>query len=642
MFAPAALKVTVKVKKFWSALSVSTLILVGALPLAASASPMVVAVGVAHATLTLTPDPPQTGQISAIVSLSGVSASTLAATKASFSSMMPTMSMAGPSGAPTQLAPGEWTFTFSSATATTWNLALHFSGGLNGTATFRFAVGGVDGGSGQSSMAGMSATSGDPGAWMWAAFALSIILAAVIVVVVLRKDRRPLTLAIVVGAAAVVIAFAVIQSRFASPPMDMAAMSNIQGSAPVPVTLAAVRFSRMATDIHAPGTIAPYLTQDIVTRAPGILTNFTLYAGDRVARGQVIAVLDAPDLQSRALAAVADARGQAAAAEAADIEAHHHAPNGITIARADTRALQSNLAAAESDRSAKAERERYWQGEVAREKMLVDQGAVSVQEYQDERAQAAGARSALAAANDSVAALRQQIIISRTKASDAVATVEQMQAQAVSAQAQAAKAAAQAATDTTFADYRTVTSPDDAIMVKRLVDPGVYVQPGTVIARIAVIRRLRIEANVAQQDVASVSVGAPIDATLQDGRVLHGRVSSLSPIADATTHTATVEAIVDNERADIVPGGFVQVLIHARSRGSLAGTLVPSVAIIGDGSDAAVWTDVNGTAHRVPVHVLADDGTTATVTGSLDRKARVVTDGAATLEEGQPIADSRA
>lgn len=619
------------------------LVMLGIAPIAASASPMVVSVGSAQATLALTPDPPQTGHISAIVSLSGVSPRALAATKASFSSTMPTMSMSGPSGSPVLISPGRWSFKFSSAMATTWAVAVRFQGGVEGTAVFRFAIVGSDSAGTASTvggMRGMSASPGNPDAWKWSTLTLAVLLCAVLIVVLLRKDRRPLTLAIIAGAVVVIVAFAAIQSNYAAPAMDMNSMASIPGSAAVPVVLASVNATETTTEIHAPGTISAYLMQDIVTRAPGILTNFSLYAGDRVARGQIIATLEAPDLQSRAVAAAADARSQAATARAAEIEAHHHAPNAVVIARAGTSAMERDLSAAEADRAAKAERARYWQSEIARERTLLDQGAVSAQEYQDERAQAASSQSEMAAAIDRVASLRQQIIASQTKTSDAIASVEQMQAQAVAARDQASKAAAQASTEATYADYRTVRSPDDAIVVKRMVDPGVYVQPGTVIARIAVIRKLRIAANVSQEDLASVTVGLPLEAKLQDGRIVHGRVSSLSPIADTTTHTASVEAVIDNGQATLVPGGFVHVTIHARSRGGV-GFHVPSAAIVGSGSDSAVWTDVNGTAHRVSVRIASDDGTTATVTGDLSRKARVIIDGAATLQEGQPIVENR-
>lgn len=608
-------------------------------PLAADASPMVAQVGAARATLTLSPDPPTTGSLHGMVTLDGASRDALARTDVRFSATMPTMSMTGPSGRARRTGPNQWTFAAPLGMAVPWTLALRFSGGVNGTAVYRFAVSGTDVGTG--TMASMSASGGNPAAWKYAAIALAAILVCTVLIVFVRRDRRPLTIAIVLTAVVVVIAFAVVQAKYATPSMDMAAMSSARGTGPTPVMLAAVQAGGGDSVIHAPGTVSPYLTQDVVTRAAGILQEFNIYTGDKVAAGQVIASLDAPDAQSRAAASAANAAGQAATARAAEIEAHHHAPNAVVVAQAGTAALRRDLAAARADDAAKAAQVRYWENELRREKSLLEQGAVSVQEYQDESAQAAAAQAAHASAGDKIGALQQQLTASQTRTMDAVAAVSQMQDQAAAAQAQARGAQASAQTDATLAGYTRVTSPDAAVVVKRLVDSGVYVQSGTVIARLAVVDRLRVQANVAQQDLARITVGAPVDATSQDGTVLHGRVSSIAPVADPTTHTAAVEAVVNNDRIDLIPGGFVRVAIHvpaARTPGSVA---VPSAAVVGSGNGSAVWSDVNGTAHRVMVRVLGDDGTNATVSGDLDRRARVVVDGAATLEEGQTIAEAR-
>ena len=628
--------------RFFSAACIGAILalLLAIVPIRTLASTMVIPLGAAQATLDLTPDPPTTGRITGMLRLTGAPAAVLARTTASFSSTMPTMSMNGPSGALYQTGPGQWTLGMSVAMATTWTITVHFSGGITGTATYRFAVGG-EGGRGTTAMSGMSSSAGNPDAWRDAAIALAVVLLVGILLVVVRGDRRPLTLGIIGGAAVLITVLAVVSARYAAPAMDMAAMSTINGNAATPVTLALVRSNDASADIHVPGSIAPYLMQDIVTRAPGILREFSVYAGDDVRAGQVIARLDAPDLQSRAIAAAADAASQADVARAADVEANHHAPNGVVIARSDRAAIAHDLDAAQSDRSSKAEARSYWEAELRREKTLLDQGGVSTQEYQDERTQRAAADAAYRTATEKVASLEQQVIVSSTKVADAGAAVEQMLAQASAAHAAADRAAAQAVTERTTASFTSITSPDDAIVVKRLVDPGVFVQAGTTIARIAVVRRLRVQANVAQQDLPDITIGTPIDARRTDDTLVRGRITSISPVADATSHTALVEAIVDNSSREFVPGGFVQVTIHARRR-SFAGTLaVPSTAVVGSGSDAAVWADVNGTAHRVAIRVRSDDGTTASVTGDLDRKTRVVVDGAATLQEGQNITESR-
>jgi len=191
-----------------------------------------------------------------------------------------------------------------------------------------------------------------------------------------------------------------------------------------------------------------------------------------------------------------------------------------------------------------------------------------------------------------------------------------------------------------MASYRTVVSPDDAVVVKRLVDPGVYVEAGTPILLVDVVNRLRIQANVAQGDLSGISIGTPMEARLSNGKTLRGRVSTISPAADPTTHTALVEAVVSGAASAVSPGDYVRVTLHARGVSTSGAVEVPSAAIVGGGSDAAIWLDRDGRAHRVGVHVISDDGTTAFVKGSVPRGGRVVIDGATVLEENQAIAEA--
>jgi len=76
---------------------------------------------------------------------------------------------------------------------------------------------------------------------------------------------------------------------------------------------------------------------------------------------------------------------------------------------------------------------------------------------------------------------------------------------------------------TILAGYRAVIAPSAAVITKRLVDPGVYVQVGTPILRLAVIDRLRIQANVSQHDIAAVHPGTPFEATTASGSTIRGR-----------------------------------------------------------------------------------------------------------------------
>ena len=591
-------------------------------PAPSMASPMFANIGHARVTISLSPDPPQLGTEVVTIGVEGIAQGALAKTTVTYSSGMPAMSMSGAAGTAARDVgqPNRWTFQLPMAEATQWALTLHFSGGFTGSARFVFdVVGGVSSAS-SGQMASMG--TGHEDVWRGLALALAVLialgaLAALVTVRSLSAHRRmpqwlnrsTVTLAAV--AVIVVIVAAAIQSRFAPPSMDMSAMSNVQGAAPIPVTLGRVLHLSSGPVIAAPGAIQALLTEDVAARAPGILRNFTAYNGTHVSAGQTLAYLEEPELGAQASAASASARSDQAAAEAAMIEAHHHAPN--------------ELATAQADAAAKAERSRYWQSEMRREQVLLENGAVSQQEYDDEKAQAAAAYA------DAESAMR--------GVHDAMANLEMTQQQAVSAQERASSSGAAAEAAGIMAGYTRVVAPSDGIVVKRLADPGSYVQAGTPVLRIAVINKARIQANIAQEDLSAIRTGSRLDATLPSGRVIHALVTSVQPAADPITHTAQVEAIVDNSDGRFVPGTYVRVVIFGTSLRSRSGVSVPSAAIVGAGPDTFVWTDVNGSARRVPVSVLSDDGTTAQVAGNIQSGDRVVVEGAADLEEGMPIAE---
>jgi RND family efflux transporter MFP subunit len=616
-------------------------------PAAVLASPMIAPIGRGvTATLTFSPDPPQVGIAHATLAFDGASSAQLASTQVTFSTAMPSMSMSGAGGSARWLGAGRFGFDVPIGMATTWSLTIRATGGVNGTSTYRFVVAGDASAAASGALSGMTSSAGGSGPWRTAAFVLAVLL-VIAVVLSARRERRTGVLLVLGAAAAVVVVVAVLQTHAASDPgstsgMDMAAMSDVKGEAPSPVTIAVVRRVGSSADgpvVSAPGTLAPYLVQDIVARTSGVLRDFSLYAGDRVAAGETIARLDEPELAARAGASAADARAQAAAAAAASIESTHHAPNAVRIAQADAEVAARDAAAARAELAAKSEQGRYWNAELRRERTLLSAGAVSQQEYEDERAQAAGAAAALTSAREHVASANRQADAERIKVSDAAAAVEMAGAQAENQRQQAARAAGSAQVDAIVAGYTAIVAPSDGVVLKRLVDPGTYVPAGTAVARVAVIDRLRVQASVAQQDLPKISVSAPVEARVDGRGVLRGRVTSVSPVVDAATRTANVEAVVENPGRAFVPGGYVQVALRASAAAPRDALVVPSSAIVETGG-AAVWSLADGVAHRVPVIVIADDGTTALVRApALRDGSRVAIVGAASLEEGQRVTE---
>ncbi len=582
---------------------------------------MVVRLGSADVMLSLSPDPPQPGSERVTVNVTGTSAQMLKRTSLRFASHMPSMHMAGNSGSATTVSnrPGQWTFDLPMAMATEWAVTLNFSGGVKGATTFAFNVGGAT--NAGDAMPGMATTNGSP--WKIAAFAFAILfvlaaLAAWNIATSRRSSAQPQWLngsaaVLAVVAILVILGIALLQNKFGPPAMDMSAMSAVKGSAPLPVRLATVGGSPGGSTISAPGIVAAFLTQEVSARTPGVISAVNVYNGDRVLAGQVVASVSQPDLAVQAQSALAAARSDYSSATAAMIEARHHAPNELSIAQADARS--------------KAAQARYWRNELQREKMLLDNGAVSTQEYQSERAQAAAALSGAESAQHQVA--------------DAQANIEMTRAQADAALAKASSSSSAASAQSILAGYTTLTAPNDGVVVTRLVDPGSYVAVGTPILRIAVVGKVRIQANVAQEDLNDIKVGTPLDATVDGLPIIHAAVTAVQPASDATAHTAMIEAVVSNRNGRLRPGTYARVILRPRDSYSASGTTLPSSAVLGSGEDAVVWTDVNGTAHRVNVTVLSDDGSTARVKGAVKRGDRIVTEGGLNLQEGMTITEAR-
>jgi len=101
-----------------------------------------------------------------------------------------------------------------------------------------------------------------------------------------------------------------------------------------------------------------------------------------------------------------------------------------------------------------------------------------------------------------------------------------------------------------------------------------------------------------------------------------------------------VEAIVDNPGRHAVPGGYVRVIVAARSAVPRNAMQVPSAAVVRGTEDPAVWRVVDGSVERVPVRVISDDGHAAYIMGDLHSGDRIVIDGATDLQTGARVAEA--
>lgn len=395
--------------------------------------------------------------------------------------------------------------------------------------------------------------------------------------------------------------------------MDMTAMKPPVGAAPVATEV--VHLGEFTAKVSYTGSVAPLQEQVLYPRVEGWLKNLNVYNGDRIAHGQLIAVVDSPDLQTK-LAEAAAGRSAAAseiptaqanvtrmaaerAAAASEIEA---AKSEVARAKAMVSAAQRSVTQRQEDvKSSRANLE-YWNAEIARMKRLYNAGAVSLQEYQSEKAQATAAEAELAnkkamleearanvdAARAEVASKESMILVARQRASAASAAVSGASQEVRQKAAMARQAGAMVATAATIDQYRYIKAPFAGMLTKRYVSSGQFVSQSTAIASIVQIDKVRLQANVSDMDIGGIRVGAPVTAKFaKDGSMMNAVVTSISPLADQSSRTAVVEAIVPNPGHKLVPGDSVTLEIAVS--GNSTSISVPLSAIVQKDGLPAVW-----------------------------------------------------
>lgn len=396
--------------------------------------------------------------------------------------------------------------------------------------------------------------------------------------------------------------------------MDMTVMKPPTGS--VPVATEIVHTRGFSAKVTYTGSVAPLQEQIIYPRVEGSLKNLSVYNGSNVARGQVLAVIDSPDLQSKV--------AEAAAGHAAAITEVPTARYSVDAAVAEASAAQGEIAASQSETersktmvtsakraatqaekevaSAKAKVE-YWRAEIAREADLLKNGAVSLNDYQSEKSEAASAeadlenkqagleaaRANVKGAEAEVNTRQAAIKVARDRLSAAKAALAGARSQVNQKAAAARQAGAASLTASIVDSYRYLRAPFAGVVTKRYMSPGQFVTPSTAVLDVVQIDFVRLQANVSDRDLAAIRVGTPVTAHFANGSklALNAVVTSISPLSDVSSRTAVVEAIVPNPGHRLMPGDAVTLDISTSS--SSDALSVPASAIVQRNGASAVW-----------------------------------------------------
>ena len=272
---------------------------------------------------------------------------------------------------------------------------------------------------------------------------------------------------------------------------------------------------------QAVGAIRSASTAILAAQLAGTVREVRVQAGDRVKRGQLLAVLDD--------------RGPQAEVQGAEAGVDEAIQGGAEVDQA--------LKAATADRQfAEATLNRY--------KALLAKNSLSRQEFDG-----AEARYQSALANElSMEAKTQQI----------KARQQQARSQRDSAQ--------------TYLSYSRIVSPLDGIVTAKSVDAGTVVMPGTPVLTVEDTARYRLEASLPEEYVPYAKAGDNVSVSTEHGQ-FEGRVAEVVPVAEVSSHTFLVKINLPPD-CNCRSGEYGQASFPI---GETKGLAVPSSAVVDHG-----------------------------------------------------------
>jgi RND family efflux transporter MFP subunit len=335
-------------------------------------------------------------------------------------------------------------------------------------------------------------------------------------------------------------------------------------------------------EIRLPGTMQALTEAPILARADGYLKRRLVDIGDRVQAGQVLAEIDAPELDQQ-------------------------------IRQAEAAVVQTEAATEQSEASleqGRANRE-LAQTTADRWKMLTERGIAPQQESDQYQAQ-------LAAQDANVRALEKAVSAQRGNVAAAKANLARLQE---------------------VQSYRLVRAPFTGVITVRNVDVGALVNAGsTLLYRIAQTGSLRTFVYVPQEYANSVQVGQAATLTVSNvpGRSFKGTVTRTSNAIDPSSRTLLVEIGVPNADGGLLPGTYAEVDLN-RSHSNTP-LVVPAGAIIfrTDGAQVAL-VQPDGVVHLQKITVGRDYGDRVEILQGVEEGAMIVATPGDSAREGATI-----
>ncbi|MBD2532275.1 efflux RND transporter periplasmic adaptor subunit [Nostoc flagelliforme FACHB-838] len=311
--------------------------------------------------------------------------------------------------------------------------------------------------------------------------------------------------------------------------------SGQRGGGATAVDVAIARTDSLQTQPEYTGNTTPFRIVSVRSQVEARLLALNLDVGDTVKQGQNVGQLDAAILSTEL---------KQAEAELAALKSEvARATNQVSNARADVERARLEVVQAQADSE--------------RQQKLFKAGAIAEQTAQQARTQAQTAAQALRAAQEQVRTEQQAV---------AAAQGRVLAQQALVAQTKERRS------------YAQLTSPITGVVTEKVTEPGNLLQAGNEVLKIGDFNRVKVVVQVSELELAQIQVGQSVQVRLDafPKETLIGRVTRISPAADATARLIPVEVVIPNTQGKIGSGLLARVNFETQAQQRV---VVPQTAI---------------------------------------------------------------
>jgi RND family efflux transporter MFP subunit len=342
----------------------------------------------------------------------------------------------------------------------------------------------------------------------------------------------------------------------------------------------------LVNDVVLTAEFEPFQQVDLMAKVSGYVRTIGVDIGDRIHAGQVLAMLEIPEMEDDLTRAAASIDQSDAEIVTASDELH----------RAEAAHEMAHLS----------------YGRIA-DVLKREPGLVPQQEVDEAHSRDMVAEAQVSAAKSNLKTAQQHARVSRA---------DQGRVQ-------------------TLHKYMTITAPFEGVVTKRYANVGAMIQAGTSSQAMPVVQLsqnnlLRLILPVPESSVGRVRVGETVDVRVPSlNRTFPGRVARLAEKLQPSTRTMDTEVDVQNSTLTLIPGMYAEVNLHiAESRAALT---VPLDAVDRSTTAARVFVVTSGVIHIVPVTVGLETDQSVEILSGLQEGDVVVTGRHAGFRDGQTV-----